>query len=166
MISHPNLDQLNPGELRALAAQLIRRVETMDKQITHHKSVNEKLAHEIALLKRFKFAKRSEQLSPDQASLLDDLINTNIAAIEAELEALQPTAVEAKLRQQPKRAALPAQFPRMLIHHEPDNSHCGSGLCKREYPGRRFGYRLGHDCNGYDRRNAGTRAWNRSWQAC
>jgi len=44
MTSHPNLDQLNPEELRALAAQLIQRVETMDKQITHHKSVNEKLA--------------------------------------------------------------------------------------------------------------------------
>ncbi|HCS44034.1 MAG TPA: hypothetical protein DIW52_14605 [Pseudomonas sp.] len=27
---------------------------------------------------------------PDQASLLDDFIDTNIAAIEAELEALQP----------------------------------------------------------------------------
>lgn len=49
----------------------------MDKQINHHKSVNEKLAHEIALLKRFKFSKRSEQLSPDQASLLDDLIDTD-----------------------------------------------------------------------------------------
>ncbi|EFQ63147.1 ISPpu14, transposase Orf3 [Pseudomonas fluorescens WH6] len=124
---HPNLDQLNPEQLRALAAQLIQRVETMDKQITHHKSVNEKLAHEIALLKRFKFAKRSEQLSPDQASLLDDLIDTDIAAIEAELEALQPAPVEAKVRQQPKRAPLPPQFPRTLIHHEPDNSHCQCG---------------------------------------
>ena len=66
---------------------MIQRVETMDKQITHHKSVNEKLAHEIAMLKRFKFARRSEQLSPDQASLLDDLIDTDIAAIEAKLEA-------------------------------------------------------------------------------
>lgn len=92
---------IKPQQLRALAAQLIQRVETMDKQITHHKSVNEKLAQEIALLKRFKFAKRSEQLSPDQASLLDDLIDTDIAAIEAELEALQPAAVEAKVRQQP-----------------------------------------------------------------
>ncbi|WP_122860107.1 IS66 family transposase [Pseudomonas viridiflava] len=127
MTSHPNLDQLNPEELRALAAQLIQRVETMDKQITHHKSVNEKLAHEIALLKRFKFAKRSEQLSPDQASLLDDLIDTDIAAIEAEFEALQPAPVEAKVRQQPKRAPLPPQFPRTLIHHEPDNSHCQCG---------------------------------------
>jgi hypothetical protein len=127
MTSHTNLDQLNPEELRALAAQLIQRVETMDKQITHHKSVNEKLAHEIALLKRFKFAKRSEQLSPDQASLLDDLIDTDIAAIEAELEALQPVSVEAKMRQQPKRATLPPQFPRTLIHHEPENSHCQCG---------------------------------------
>ncbi|MBA1429099.1 IS66 family transposase [Pseudomonas orientalis] len=127
MTLHPNLDQLNPEQLRALAAQLIQRVETMDKQITHHKSVNKKLAHEIALLKRFKFAKRSEQLSPDQASLLDDLIDTDIAAIEAELEALQPAPVEAKVRQQPKRAPLPPQFPRTLIHHEPDNSHCQCG---------------------------------------
>jgi transposase len=34
-----------------------------------------------------KFAKRSEQMNPKQASLLDDLIDTNIAAIEAELQA-------------------------------------------------------------------------------
>jgi len=99
MTLHPNLDQFNPEQLRALAAQLIQRVETIDKEITHHKSVNEKLTHEIALLKRFKFAKRSEQLSPDQASLLDDLIDTDIAAIEAELEALQPIPVEAKMHQ-------------------------------------------------------------------
>ncbi|MCO7613945.1 IS66 family transposase zinc-finger binding domain-containing protein [Pseudomonas chlororaphis] len=115
------------GILRALAAQLIQRVETMGKQITHHKSVNEKLAHEIALLKRFKFAKRSEQLSPNQASLLDDPIDTDIAAIEAELEVLQPAPVEAKVRQQLKRAPLPSQFTRTLIHHEPDNSHCQCG---------------------------------------
>jgi hypothetical protein len=57
MTSIPNLDQLNPEQLRALAAQLMQCVETMDKQIHHHKTVNEKLAHEIALLKRFKFAK-------------------------------------------------------------------------------------------------------------
>lgn len=35
---------------------------------------------EIAQLKRMKFAKRSEQLNPQQASLLDDLIDTDIAA--------------------------------------------------------------------------------------
>ena len=134
MTSLPNLDHLNPEQLRALAAQLMQcvenldqKVETMGKQIYHHKTVNEKLAHEIAQLKRFKFAKRSEQLSPDQASLLDDLIETDIAAIEAELEALQTAPVSTETRQKPKRTALPPQFPRTLIHHEPDNSHCQCG---------------------------------------
>jgi len=59
--------------------------------------------------------------------VLDDSIDTDIAAIEAELEALQPTPVEAKVRQQPRRAQLPPQFPRTLIHHEPDNSRCQCG---------------------------------------
>lgn len=127
MTSHPNLDQLNPKELRALAAQLIQRVETMDKQITHHKSFNEKLAHEIAILKRHKFAKRSEQLSPDQGSLLDDLLDTDIAAIEAELKAANPPTAPAEPRQKPKRAPLPSQFPRTVIHHEPENTQCACG---------------------------------------
>lgn len=119
MTSPPNLDQLNPEQLRGLAVQWIQRVETIGKQIAHQKSVNKKLAHEIALLKRFKFSRRSEQLSLDQASLLDDLIDTDIAAIEADLEALLPAPAEVKVRQQPKRAPLPSQFPRTLIHHEP-----------------------------------------------
>jgi len=36
----------------------------MSKQIHHHKTVNEKLAHEIAQLKRLQFAKRNEHLNP------------------------------------------------------------------------------------------------------
>lgn len=134
MTSLPNLDHFSPEQLRALAAQLMQRVESLDqrvetmgKQIHLHKTVNEKLAHEIAQLKRFKFAKRSEQLSPDQTSLLDDLIDTDIAAMEAELEALQPAPVSTETRQKPKRTALPSQFPRTLIHHEPDYSHCQCG---------------------------------------
>lgn len=98
MTSLPDFDQLNPEQVRAIAAQLMQRVETldqkvesMDKQIPHYKTINDKLTHEIAQLKRFKFAKRSEQLSPYQSSLLDDLIDADIAAIEAELEALQPS---------------------------------------------------------------------------
>ncbi|MDH1684846.1 IS66 family transposase [Pseudomonas chengduensis] len=134
MTSLPNLDQLPPEQLRALAAQLMQRVESLDqkvetmgKKIHRDQTVIEKLTHEIAQLKRFKFAKRSEQLSPDQVSLLDDLIDTDIAAIEAELEALKPARASTEVRQKPKRTALPPQFPRTLIHHEPDNSHCQCG---------------------------------------
>ncbi len=134
MTSRPNLDQLTPKQLRALAAQLMQRVESLDQKVEtmgqkihRDQTVIEKLTHEIAQLKRFKFAKRSEQLSPDQASLVDDLINTDIAAIEAELEALKLAPASTEVRQKPKRTALPPQFPRTLIHHEPDNSHCQCG---------------------------------------
>lgn len=78
-------------------------------------------------LRILKFAKRSEQMSPDQASLLDDLVDTDIAATEAELQALQIAPAATKEKQKPKRTALPAKFPRTLIHHEPDNTHCPCG---------------------------------------
>ncbi len=73
------------------------------------------------------FARRSEQMNPEQASLLDDLIDTDIAAIEAELQALQTVLAPTEKKQKPKRTALPAEFPRTLIHHEPDNTYCPCG---------------------------------------
>lgn len=127
MTFSPDLDQMSSDQLRALAAQLLSQVETMGKKINRDQTVIEKLTHEIAQLKRFKFAKRSEQLNPEQASLLDDLIDTDIAAIEAELQALQAAPTQPEKKQKPKRAALPAEFPRTLIHHEPDNTHCSCG---------------------------------------
>lgn len=104
MTSTPNLDQMTPDQLRTYAAQLLSQVDTMGKKIHRIETVNEQLTHEIAVLKRHKFAKRSEQLSPDQGSLLDDLLDTDIAAIEAELKAVNPPAPPAEPRQQPKRA--------------------------------------------------------------
>jgi transposase len=120
MTSLPNLDQLKPEQLRAL-------VEAMGKKIRRDGLMIEQLTHEIAVLKRHKFAKRSEQISPDQGRLLDDLIDTDIAAIEAELKAARPQSTSAEPRQQPKRAALPPQFPRTVIRHEPDNTQCTCG---------------------------------------
>jgi len=127
MTSSPNIDHMTPDQLRALAAQLLSQVDTMGKKIQRIETVNEQLTHEIALLKRHKFAKRSEQLSPDQGSLLDDLLDTDIAAIEAELKAVNPPAAPAEPRQQPKRAPLPPQFPRTVIRHEPENTQCACG---------------------------------------
>jgi transposase len=134
MTSLPNIDHLTPEQLRALAAQLIQRVESLDqtvetmgKKIHRDQTVIEKLTYEIAQLKRLKFAKRSEQMNPEQASLLDDLIDTDIAAIEAELQALQTVPAATEKKHKPKRTALPAEFPRTLIHHEPDSTHCPCG---------------------------------------
>lgn len=127
MTPTPPLDQLNTEQLRSLAAQLLQHVEHLDKEVRHHKTRNQQLTHEIALLKRHRFAKRSESFSPGQASLLDDLIETDLAAIEAELEVLAPKPAQSPVRRQPKRTSLPAEFPRTLIHHEPENTQCPCG---------------------------------------
>ncbi|WP_456017451.1 IS66 family transposase [Pseudomonas fluorescens] len=127
MTSSPNLDQMTPEQLRALAAQLLSKVDTMGRKIHRDETIIEQLSYEIAILKRHKFAKRSEQISPAQGSLLDDLLNTDIEAIEAELNALRPAPTSDETRQKPKRAPLPPQFPRTVIRHEPENTQCVCG---------------------------------------
>lgn len=128
MSQRPDLDQLSPEQLRALAAQLFDRVESKDRELHYTKAINEKLTHELAILKRHRFARRSEQLNAVQGRLLDELIDSDIAAIEAELgEALPAQHSPAKTKRQPKRVALPEQLPRTLIHHEPDNTECRCG---------------------------------------
>lgn len=130
MTSSPNLDQMTPEQLRALAAQALQlqsQVEAMSKKIQNDQTVIEQLTYEIALLKRHKFAKRSEQISPAQSSLLDDLLDTDVEAIEAELKQLLPAAPQSEPRQSPKRAPLPPQFPRAVIRHEPENTLCTCG---------------------------------------
>ncbi|MGF6739588.1 hypothetical protein OKW47_003334 [Paraburkholderia atlantica] len=91
----------------------------------------DQLTHEISILRRYQFGKRSEQLSSDQMNLLDEAIDADLAAIEVELEQLQPQDTTGPLpQQQPKRAALPAQLPRTEIRHEPQSTVCQCG-CER-----------------------------------
>lgn len=45
-----------------------------------------------------------------RTAILDDLIDTDIAAIEAELQALQTAPTPTEKKQKPKRTALPAEF--------------------------------------------------------
>jgi len=84
-LAPPNFDQLNSEQLRASAAQLLSQVDIMGRKIHRDQALIEKLTFEIVQLKRLKFANRSEQMNPEQANLLDDLVNADIAAIEAEL---------------------------------------------------------------------------------
>lgn len=99
----------------------------MSKKIQNDQTVIEQLTYEIALLKRHKFATRSEQISPAQSSLRDDLLDTGLEAIEAELRQLLPAAPQTEPRQFPKRAPSPPQFPRTVIRHEPENTQCACG---------------------------------------
>ncbi|KVO25105.1 IS66 family transposase [Burkholderia ubonensis] len=121
-----DLDALSPEELRTLAAQLMAQVGEKDRELRYRQTRIDQLTHEIATLKRLQFGKRSEQFTAEQMSLLNEAIDADLAALEIELEQLQPTPAD-KQRQQPKRALLPSHLPRTDIHHEPDDITCSCG---------------------------------------
>ncbi len=86
----------------------------------------DKLTHENAILKRLKFAAQSEGFSAEQKSLLDETLDRDLAAVAAEIEALQPARATVE-RQQLRRKKLPAHLPRRDVHHEPRDTTCGCG---------------------------------------
>jgi len=114
-------------------AQIVQRDETLaskDREIKYRQAKIDQLTHEMAVLKRWKFGRSREQLDSAQASLLDEAIDADIAAIELELEHLAPAPLtDAAPRQQPRRAALPPELPRIEQHHEPDSTTCTTAGC-------------------------------------
>jgi transposase len=130
MNSPADLDALSPDELRTLAAQLMAQVGENERELRYRRTRIDQLTHEIAVLKRLHFGKRSEQLNVEQMSLLNEAIDADLAALEIELEQLQSNTAPDKQRQKPKRAPLPPHLPRTDIHHEPDDITCSCG-CQR-----------------------------------
>lgn len=133
MIEADDLSQLDAQQLReqtaALQAEIRAYQELIAKQkqeLRYRQAKIDQLTHELAIHKRWKFGKRSAQLTPVQASLLDETIDADLEAIEAELEALLPST-ESEPKNKPKRQALPPQLPRTDIHHEPESESCTCG---------------------------------------
>src|SRR6202050_3424113 len=120
------LDKMNAAELRNLTATLLAELDSRDKELKAKQLKIDQLTHEMAILKRYRFDRRSEQLDAVQRSLLDESIDADIEAISLEIEALKAKPSAAP-KSQPKRVALPAQFPRRIIPHEPEDTQCSCG---------------------------------------
>lgn len=71
------LDALNAQQLRALAAELIEKVSRQDQELRARALKIEQLTHEMALIKRWRYAARSEALHGVQASLLEETIQAD-----------------------------------------------------------------------------------------
>ena len=133
-----DLNKLSHLQLQELAAALLNQlseknsiIESKDQELQFRQAKIDKLTHEIAVLRRLKFAASSERLANEQqASLLDEAIDADLAAIEAELEALRqrgsPNA-QADAPRTPRRTLLPTHLPRTVLRHEPDSTQCGCG---------------------------------------
>src|SRR4030095_12728788 len=95
---HDQLARMDAQQLRAFAAELIETLAGKDRELRHKQLKIEQLTHEMALLKSWKFAARSEQLRGAQGSLLDKTIDADLEALATELATL--------------RSAQPAQAPK------------------------------------------------------
>ncbi len=120
MIAAPDLERLNEQQVRELAAHLI-------VEVRHKQAAIDKLTHEMAVLKRLRFAARSEQFSVEQRSLLEEDTESDLRALAKELEQLAPAARDAAEKDKPKRQPLPAHLPRREILHEPHETTCRCG---------------------------------------
>ncbi len=132
-----HLDLLDAPQLREL-------VLTMSQQMQQMQQLIDRLTHEMAVLKRLKFALQSERhsRSPEEQRELEESIDADLQALEQELQRLQPqkelTTAEAV---GPRRTALPAELPRHEIYHEPEPTQCRCG-CEMKRIGEDVSERL------------------------
>ena len=130
MVIDPHqLQHMDAQQLRALAEGLMAKLMDKDQEIHFKQTKIDLLTHEIARYKRLQFAAKSEHLQANQRSLLDETLDADLAALEAELQALSPAPAEPAdaSKAKPRRAPLPAHLPRVEISHEPENTQCGCG---------------------------------------
>jgi transposase len=120
MTSPADLAHLDADQLRVLAARLMTEMHAKQALI-------DKLTHEMATLKRIKFAATSEAYTGEQQRLLFETIETDLEALQAEIDRVEPELAAQREKQQPKRAALPANLPRREIVHEPASTTCRCG---------------------------------------
>jgi len=135
-LDHLDLDPTTKAQVAAMMQSLLDQAErdaallqSKDALIKAKDFKIEALTHEIAYYRRIRFSVKSESLSLIQRDLFEEAWNTDMSAIEAELEQLkddQPceTVVKPK-RPRAGRQPLPAHLPRIEHRHEPESCTCG-----------------------------------------
>ena len=86
----------------------------------------ERITHELARLKAWRFAARTERMNAEQRQLFEETLAADQASLQAQPGAQgEPAAVAP--RRQPKRQALPEHLQRVEHRHEPESTTCGCG---------------------------------------
>ncbi|MBI5279741.1 MAG: IS66 family transposase, partial [Burkholderiales bacterium] len=86
MIDATPLDQLDAQQLRQKVLSMLGEIERKDREIAFKQAVIDKITHEMATLKRLKFAAKSEAFNAEQKSLLDETIEADLEALQRELD--------------------------------------------------------------------------------
>ena len=133
----PELAQWVTDTLRELQGQAQRLADENNRNLDAIRQKDLKiqaLALELAHIRRMRYGKKSEEFSPEQRELFQETWDTDLAAVEAEVEQLgRAPAAKAPRRAHPGRQALPDHLLRIEYRHEPDScacGQCGSALTK------------------------------------
>ena len=110
--------------LRRQVHEQLQIIAGRDRDIVYKDAKIAALTHEIARIKRWIFAARSEKLDPAQRALFDESLGEDTAALQVQLDALREPA--ALPRHPPKREALPAHLPRIETRIEPESCQCAA----------------------------------------
>ena len=143
MVNPTELETLNAPQLRELTRELVERlseqqyenaetIASLKRELLFKSTRIEQPSYELPRCKRLRFARTSEKLDAVQASLLEEALDSDLAAIEQQLEQLREQPKSAA-RLKPRREALPAHLPRVpcAVHHEPESRSCGCALAHR-----------------------------------
>ncbi len=125
------LDQLNLApEAKIQVGNLIQKLQSELKLL---EAKNQALTLELAHLRRIRYGVKSEALSQPQLSMFEEDWETDVAAIEAEIEQLLLPSPQKPKRARAGRQPLPDHLPRIEHRHEPQScqcKQCGSDLVK------------------------------------
>jgi transposase len=144
MLNAPDLESLSAPQLREVTRDLLGKVEALQSEVLFKSTRIDQLTYELARYKRVRFDHSSEKLDAAQASLLEEALDADLAAIEEELEQLQPTPPASKNKSVPRREPLPDHLPRVAISHEPESTTCTCG-CQMKRIGQDVAEKLAYE---------------------
>jgi transposase len=145
--SAKDLRNLSPTALTEVAAQMLahiaaqsqtiakrdRAIADRDRAVKFEDAKIERITFELARLKAWKFATRTEAMNAEQRQLFKETVAADEASLQAQLDALQDQAhvpsAPAEPKRQPKRQALPEHLVRVGHHHEPESTLCPTADC-------------------------------------
>lgn len=106
------LSQVN-AEIARKNAEMVRKDQKIDA-----------LTHELAYYRRVRFTKKSEAFTGEQRDLFEETWDTDIGAIDADVEQIT-TGKRTRISRHAGRKPLPPELPRIEHRHEPESCTCG-----------------------------------------
>jgi transposase len=140
-LSHGAVSELAASLLEQLSAkdaqlqQANRQIAQQDAAIKFKDAKIERITFELARLKAWRFAARTEAMNAQQRQMFEDTLAEDQASLEAQLQALQGDSgalppvdePEASGKRRPRRQALPEHLRRVEHLHEPEDTNCACG---------------------------------------